>query len=563
MKRLAFVGGVLVVALFAAVAARASIDEPDPVVIVHWANSHPMREGLLPEMAEEFNKEDHKTADGRPIKVVMIACDSSDQAADLVERVGGPSSEADCHSDSGDSAPDPTIITPQADDWLLDVNHGAGGRDVIDLDSTDSIAETYMGIVTYRAMAECLGWPNRELGYADIIPVLEEGWDAYPGCTPELDWRDPPRVAFTNPNTSTSGRNVLVSLFAMYADNTSPEDLTVEDIEDPGVLGDVKSFQALLDHYMAATSLVNTRIAGGPEYGSFFLMPEDNLANLLLGNETQIGTDGKKQSAEAPEDELVMIYPKEGAVLNSNPAAFVDAPWVTHEQSEGARSWIDYVRDDQQQQRFMDMGFRPATGLDVDDEKFTAWGLEPSAPKSIIDPGALKADVLQAILDSWGEVKKPAIVTFVVDVSGSMDGEPIEQVKDGLIEVLKSMKGPDSAGQNSQVGLVMFYGEGDDGDVPVVDVKVEPGPLEDVQRRAGRRDRPDEGSRRHTPLRRGAQGHRGHERGGGRRWRDPSRGRAQRRRGQPRHDLPGQHRDDAVAQRVRCEVLREARPRHE
>ena len=233
---------------------------------------------------------------------------------------------------------------------------------------------------------------------------------------------------------------------------------------------------------MAATSLVNTRIAGGPEYGSFFLMPEDNLANLLLGNETQIGTDGKKQSAEAPEDELVMIYPKEGAVLNSNPAAFVDAPWVTHEQSEGARSWIDYVRDDQQQQRFMDMGFRPATGLDVDDEKFTAWGLEPSAPKSIIDPGALKADVLQAILDSWGEVKKPAIVTFVVDVSGSMDGEPIEQVKDGLIEVLKSMKGPDSAGQNSQVGLVMFYGEGDDGDVPVVDVKVEPGPLEDVQR---------------------------------------------------------------------------------
>ena len=34
-------------------AARLAIDDAwDPVVIVHWANSHPMREGLLPEMAE-------------------------------------------------------------------------------------------------------------------------------------------------------------------------------------------------------------------------------------------------------------------------------------------------------------------------------------------------------------------------------------------------------------------------------------------------------------------------------------------------------------------------------
>ena len=211
MKRLAFVGGVLVVALFAAVAARASIDEPDPVVIVHWANSHPMREGLLPEMAEEFNKEDHETADGRPIEVVMISCDSSDQAADLAERVGGPAAEAQCHGESDGPAPDPTIVTPQSDDWLVDVNNDAPD-DVIDLDATEGIAETWLGIVTYKAMAECLGWPGRQIGYAEMIQVLEDGWVAYPGCRPGADWGDPPKLAFTNPNTSTSGRNVLVSL---------------------------------------------------------------------------------------------------------------------------------------------------------------------------------------------------------------------------------------------------------------------------------------------------------------------------------------------------------------
>ena len=49
---------------------RVAIDESeDPVVVVHWSNSHPMREGLLPEMAEEFNNEDHETADGQPIEI--------------------------------------------------------------------------------------------------------------------------------------------------------------------------------------------------------------------------------------------------------------------------------------------------------------------------------------------------------------------------------------------------------------------------------------------------------------------------------------------------------------
>ena len=44
-----------------------------------------------------------------------------------------------------------------------------------------------------------------------------------------------------------------------------------------------------------------------------------------MGNEEAIGPDGTEQEAERPVDDLVMIYPKEGAVLNSNPAAVVDA----------------------------------------------------------------------------------------------------------------------------------------------------------------------------------------------------------------------------------------------
>src|SRR6185436_5289795 len=103
-------------------------------------------------------------------------------------------------------------------------------------------------------------------------------------------------------------------------------------IQDPTVNAKVEEFQKLIDHYMPTTASVNTRLAQGPRYGAFFLMPEDNLANLLLGNEKMVAPDGSTPTAEAPDEPLVMIYPHEGAVLNSNPAGLVDAPWVTDEQ---------------------------------------------------------------------------------------------------------------------------------------------------------------------------------------------------------------------------------------
>ena len=67
-----------------------------------------------------------------------------------------------------------------------------------------------------------------------------------------------------------------------------------------------------------------------------------------------------------------------------------------------------------------------------------------------IDPADLDPAVLQKIMNSWGAVKKPAVVTFVVDTSGSMEGTKLEQAKDGLIKVLDNME------DNNQVGLVTF-----------------------------------------------------------------------------------------------------------
>jgi Ca-activated chloride channel homolog len=236
-----------------------------------------------------------------------------------------------------------------------------------------------------------------------------------------------------------------------------PDDLTVADVQRPEVVEYVANFQGLVDHYMPATLTLNTKIAQGVEYGHFFLMPEDNLVSLLEGNETWIAEDGTEQPIKEIPD-LVMIYPTEGAVLNANPAGVVNASWVTDEYKEGALEWIDFLLDDSQQEVFLEHGFRPPeqSGLMPDPQQFGQWGLDAAPPAATIEPGDLDPAVLQQIISSWSKVRNPAIVTFVVDRSGSMTGQPIDDVRDGLKRVIDSMSRSDSPGHATKVGLVTF-----------------------------------------------------------------------------------------------------------
>src|SRR4051794_27381560 len=152
-----------------------------------------MHDGLLPDMAEQFNKEGHTTSSGDKIKVEVVQVDSATQVEDLANRVAG---EGRLNPDLND----PTIITPQAEHWLVSLNDAAG-KEVVDAKSSPSIAKTVLGIMTYREMAECLGWPQEQIGYADIIALREDprGWASH-RCA-QTEWGQVPKLVFTNPRT--------------------------------------------------------------------------------------------------------------------------------------------------------------------------------------------------------------------------------------------------------------------------------------------------------------------------------------------------------------------------
>ena len=424
-----------------------------PVTVVHWTTGHLTRDGLLKDMASEFNKAGHKIGSGKKIVVEVYDAPSELQGKYLSEllRFG---TRLDLNKITNGyvvkNIPDPIIVTPSSAHWLVRVNYEVG-RPVVDLDAAASIVRPVIGIVTYEEMAICLGWPEKKIGFADIIALRNDprGWASY-SCA-KAEWGQRPLLAFTDPTTSSTGRSLHLALYS-FAANKSPEHLTIDDVNDPEVVTYVKEFQSLIDHYLIGTTVLNTKIYQGPRYGHFFIMPEDNLIHLYEGTEKSY-MNGIKTTAPPIEERMVMIYPKEGSMPRKNCACIVQTDWVSVEQIEASQQWIDFIREDEQQMSFMSAGFRPGTDLALNfpgSKISNEFGLNPEEPKVVLNPSLTRPEVAAAIDENWEQVKRPGIVTFVIDTSGSMAGSKLQQAKDGMIDALDAMA------TNNQVGFLSF-----------------------------------------------------------------------------------------------------------
>ena len=443
------IGGVVTVWIVGIVAIFAFAMMRETVVVTHWANGHMTSSALLPAFAREFNAAGHVTRSGKRIEIRPIEVNSGAITCQLIRRAnpgtGCPENEGTGGRDA-DKQPDPTIVTPAADHWLGEVNHVVG-RDLIDLPNTRSLATTWIGIATLREMAQCMGWPEKEIGFGDIIALRADprGWASCP--TARAEWGRTPLLSFTDPDTSSTGRSMIYSLYSIAA-GKSPEKLTQADVTDPHVVEYVRRFQRGVDHYVPDTLILNSKIYLGPRYGHFFLIAEDNLVKLYQGKVEVEDVSGT--SRRALEREMVFIYPREGSPRHNHSAAVVNADWVTPDQTEAAQQWIDFLLEERQQQAFMQEGFRPGTSISYVKPANSRFWPDPNQPTATLNPDRIEPAAAQTIVGSWGTVKKPGVVTLVVDTSGSMAGEKLEQARDGVLRML------DNIDVANRVGLLTF-----------------------------------------------------------------------------------------------------------
>jgi Ca-activated chloride channel family protein len=242
------------------------------------------------------------------------------------------------------------------------------------------------------------------------------------------------------------------ALFATYvaAAGKSAEELLVEDVRSPAVQQYVGDLQDAVDHYFPETLKLQTKIFLGPRFIHFAPLEEYMMPWMKLGKVNAESVPGGEAKAKPLDRKMVAIYPKEGTVWHNNPGAVLQSvPWTSEEHRAAARVLVEYLLEPRQQEKAMEWGFRPANpkvayGSYLSPE----YGIDPAKPTKLL--GLVDPAVAEEIMVGWQEVKKPGVVMLVLDVSGSMAGEKLEQAKKGALKFIDTM----SAGNH--VGILTF-----------------------------------------------------------------------------------------------------------
>jgi Ca-activated chloride channel family protein len=242
-----------------------------------------------------------------------------------------------------------------------------------------------------QSKAEQWGWvDNADLTWADVADKAKSG---------NL------RYAMTNPTSSNSGFTALMGVASALSG--SSDTLTTEDI-DTEAMKDFFKGQALT--------------AGSSGWLAESYVREQGRLDGLINYESvllQLNQSGQLQ------EPLYLVYPKEGIITADYPLMLING-----EKREAYNALVAYLLTPEMQRTLMQQTIRrPAIPEVVPDDTFPNKVLvELPFPNSleVID------ELLFAYLD---EQRLPSHAFFVLDTSGSMDGEGIADLKAALVNL--------------------------------------------------------------------------------------------------------------------------------
>lgn len=302
----------------------------------------------------------------------------------------------------------PVVWSPSASAWL-EVLKQEGGNQNVAL-SNRPLVLTPVVISMWRPMAEALGWPNKPIGWSDLLALIndDQGWGKF--GHPEwgrFTW------GHTDPEISTTALSTVLAEF--YAATKKSRGLTVADVQAPESQQYLRQLGQGIKHYGYNTLVFSDNMKKyGMSYISAFPVEEITLIEFNKGG---------------PATPLVAIYPREGTFWHDNP--FIMMADASAEQQQAAEQLYTFLLNDESQKAAMTFGFRPASSSVAPASPLTAeFGVDINQPETLLQfpPG----DVLVAAKNAWAANRKRANIVLVVDTSGSMQGDKIEQAKAGL-----------------------------------------------------------------------------------------------------------------------------------
>jgi Ca-activated chloride channel family protein len=250
-----------------------------------------------------------------------------------------------------------------------------------------------LGVKRSRAMT--LGWDRKAPSWAEIAKAAKDGRFAY---------------GMTNPTSSNTGMSALFAVASSIAKKT--EDLTAEEVDR----------QALKD-FLSGQKLT----AGSSGWLADSYLQEQDKLDGLVNYEAVLLRLNERSELHEP---LVLIYPQDGVIS-------ADYPLMLLQESKRAAysQLVEALKSDTFQSNALARAYlRPSNPAATRSPK-----LSNDAVAELAFPNRLQ--VIDAVLLAYqGELRRPSTSIYLLDVSGSMKGERIGQLRNAL-EVLTGAEG--------------------------------------------------------------------------------------------------------------------------
>ena len=393
------------------------------------------KSAMLAQLANEWNR--GATVDGRCVQVRVVRKPSGDAERALAR---GWDESAD--------GPRPDVWSPAASSWTLLLRQHLAARNVPDVlpPRLPSVIQSPLVIAMPKPMAQALGWPDRSIGWSDLLALSREpqGW----GRHGHPEW-GALRLGKTNPTVSTSGLHALIAAYFEATGRLPAE----TDLSDPKVADFVRGLESSVVHYSetVATFFLNLREAdrrgSALSYVSAIAVEEKEVWDYnrgVISSDVADPTPGLP-----PRVPLVAMYPPLGTLVADHPYAVLDVPWMTEEKRRVAAAFLRFLESAPTQERFASAAFRDHLGQ-PGAEISEANGLLAREPSLALRPPAPR--VIDRIQRSWSDLRKRARVIIAIDESEAMgerlpSGETkLELVRRAALEAVGQLAVDDEVG---------------------------------------------------------------------------------------------------------------------
>ena len=402
--------------------ANKSATSPTPAVDARAASLtvaySPEKAALMQTLADKFNAQKQKTPDRQAMAVQLVEVTPEEMVNQAL--AGGGGFQA---------------LTPDSSLWLDQLNNRWAQNQATEPGAIEPrltgapvrYAISPIVIAAWEDAARSLGWPQ--------TPVSWQAIQAKAQGDKDFTW--------SHPSTAYAS-GLLATLAEFYAGAGVQRGLTAEMAQDQKTLDFVQNIEKTVKFYGEGELAAMKRAAqDGPQGLDAFVVSEQ----LVTAFNTGAFSGGR------PADRLIALYPAEGTLWADHPLALLETADITSNQRRTFQAFREFLATPDAQAAILQAGYRPADltiPLDSPGSPLTKEnGVDASQPQTTLQLPT--PDVVQVVQNVWALTKRKTNVFLVVDTSGSMNGDKLDNAQAALKTFLAQIPT-----DQERVGLVEF-----------------------------------------------------------------------------------------------------------